>query len=528
MKALPLIVLCAGLLLVCDSQSQAASQPDFAIRPYITACQQTEAILGWTTETQAEFTVRWGLGDKLDRVLTAQAEALPLEYAIRPADQLRVRPPANTALQTNFQYLVRLADLAPDTTYGFEVTGAGLSAKGSFATLLPPGKPFTFIAYADTQDPKIHTKLARQFPAFKPRLAVLAGDTIDDSWLPFERTDFFDPLDGLAARIPFFPAVGNHDSGANLVRLFRQGNGKTHYAFDCGDVHFVVLDSFLNAQNTPTRLEWLERDLAASKARWKIVISHIPSYDAGIHNYRWGRDNFLPLYRKHGVDLVLNGHTHNYQRAKPMLTPGENDKHPITFMVIGGGGGSLHLLPTEPALAAGAQQHHFLVFDASPTKLAGRCFSMDGQQLDAFEINKDASGNMAADWVRQAVPESSWGTLRAMIFPYVKQIGLSGDPTTGEWVKSVGLQLGAGDKAMKFSFRMQEDAGRAYDLKPVSGEAPAGGVVPVVLELKLRDPSKFNETLRPPLLRVECLFEVDGVKASIFSGKMVPVAPPQK
>ncbi|MDD4892124.1 MAG: metallophosphoesterase family protein [Phycisphaerae bacterium] len=511
--------------------AQPAAQPDFSIRPYLAACRQTEAILGWATaEPVGEFTVSYGDGARLVHRVTARQVDLPLEYPERsttqPGRPPRGAPPARKLAWT--QYLTTLPDLQPDTEYSYRVEGRGFTFSDTFSTLPRPGTPFTFIAYGDTQDPAVHAKLARQFAAFKPRMIVHTGDTVDDGWLPNYRTDLFDALGGLAGRVPLFPAVGNHDNGMTILRLFRQGAGKARYGVDCGDVHLTVLDSFAGAVGQPKQLEWCGRDLSASKAAWKIVVSHIPTHDAGIHRWSWGPKDFAPLYRKSGVDVVLNGHTHNYQRTLPMFIAGENDTHPITWMVLGGGGGSLHLLPRDPYLAGGESVNHFVVFDASATKLKGRCFNIDGKQIDEFEIVKDAAGRFAPDYLAKAVPEDRYAELRLLIFPCVKYIELSGDPLTGKPVRGR-VQMTAGDKAMKFSFRLEGNASTAYDLKPVSGQTVAGGTTPVDLEITLRDPAKYADgTKARPLLRVECLFEIDGKKASIYSGRMVPATQPDK
>lgn len=519
---------------------QPATRPDaFVIRPYLAATSQSETTLGWTTSQPHRFSVRYwaapaGGADAPASTLVVGPREKTLDYVIRPTSQ----PGATTAPEPvtvrQYQYLARLEGLRPSTRYRYEVRPATPNAPASgplvsaeFRTLAPPGEPITFVAISDTQDPAIFARLSRQIAArFQPSLIVHAGDTVDRASLVAMKTDFFDPLGELAGRVAVFPTIGNHDSSALILPLFRQGQGRAFYSFDCGDVHFVCLDSWAGRGNGPKMLDWCQRDLAESKARWKIVYSHLPSYDSGPHGNTWGRADFLPLYRKHGVDVVFNGHSHGYQRTRPMFTPGENDKHPITFMVIGGGAPS-YRLALEPALAAGVAEPHFLLFAASADKLSGTCYGLEGQKLDAFEVVKDAAGNLSADWVARAIPESSYGELRKRIGPCVQNLRLSGDPRTGRPVRAK-ARMTAGDQAMTFTLKLEARSVEAFDMAPVRGQSPAGGETAVEMVICLRDPGAFADGQPPPVLRIECAFEVGGQKASVFSNRMLPSTRPDE
>ena len=148
---------------------------------------------------------------------------------------------------------------------------------------------------------------------------------------------------------------------------------------------FPGLDLFvLNSNSVGDRqTAWLARHLAASTARWKIVSFHHPAYTCGgyLSNpavvSRW-----VPLFRKYGVDLVLSGHDHNYQRFAP--------SHGVTYVVHGGGGQELYSLRSCPAgyptRAFARKGHGFLDIVVRPNALRLRAVNLRGRVIDYHPI----------------------------------------------------------------------------------------------------------------------------------------------
>lgn len=138
-----------------------------------------------------------------------------------------------------------------------------------------------------------------------------------------------------------WPTRGNHDllhSGANndYYEIFSmpdsaQAGGllsgtEAYYSFDFGKIHFVCLDS-QGSDRSPTgpMMTWLAADLAATKQEWIVAYWHHPPYTKGSHDsddvsdsggrMRDMRENALPVLEAGGVDLVLTGHSHSYERS---------------------------------------------------------------------------------------------------------------------------------------------------------------------------------------------------------------------
>ena len=162
---------------------------------------------------------------------------------------------------------------------------------------------------------------------------LLAGDLVDRG---NERTNwdhFFLRAAGVFDRVPLMPCVGNHeylDMGPRLYRAFFElpRNGPSGidpdlvYHFECGDACFAVLDSTLavcDPDQARRQAEWLDATLKQTKASWKFVIFHHPVYPS--HPWRDTpalREHWVPIFDKHHVDLVLQGHDHAYQRTYPL------------------------------------------------------------------------------------------------------------------------------------------------------------------------------------------------------------------
>lgn len=130
--------------------------------------------------------------------------------------------------------------------------------------------------------------------------------------------------------VKFYACLGNHDDSAleRNYKLFNMG-GERYYTFNKGPVEFFVLDS--NYMD-PTQLAWLQAQLSASTAKWKIAYFHHPLFTAAkFHGPDVDlRQQLMPLFEQYGVNVVLSGHEHVYERIKP--------QQGIYFFLLGNSG----------------------------------------------------------------------------------------------------------------------------------------------------------------------------------------------
>ena len=179
---------------------------------------------------------------------------------------------------------------------------------------------------------------------------LLMGDNAYNSGTDVEfQTNFFDIYQGnLTKNHVLWPTPGNHDYANSIARqadhvipyydmfslpkLGEAGglasNTEAFYSYNYGNVHFVALDSYgWEAGNTRLydtlgpQAVWLKQDLAANTQPWTVVYFHHPPYTKGSHNSDTEaelismRQNIVPILERYKVDLVLNGHSHLYERS---------------------------------------------------------------------------------------------------------------------------------------------------------------------------------------------------------------------
>ena len=139
----------------------------------------------------------------------------------------------------------------------------------------------------------------------------------------------------------------------------------------------VVLDG--NQPSSTAQLAFLRRTLQRATEPVRVVSIHQPPYTAGIHEPSTTTQRLMvPLFRKHGVSLVLSGHNHSYERV---VTGG------VTYIVTGGGGAVVYPCVRLPAgLAKCTPEHHFLEVDATPSSLKVRAVRRDGSTLEAVDV----------------------------------------------------------------------------------------------------------------------------------------------
>jgi hypothetical protein len=150
----------------------------------------------------------------------------------------------------------------------------------------------------------------------------------------------FDTYPQLLRQTPLWSALGNHDyidMAFNPPGAYPQifsfptagesggvGSGSENYfSFNYGNIHFVSLDSSVNANRAvgSAMWAWLEADLAANTQSWTIAFWHHPPYSKGSHDsdaevaLQEMRENALPILEARGVDLILTGHSHSYERS---------------------------------------------------------------------------------------------------------------------------------------------------------------------------------------------------------------------
>jgi acid phosphatase type 7 len=145
------------------------------------------------------------------------------------------------------------------------------------------------------------------------------------------------------------PTLGNHDydtdQGAPYYAYFgvnAGAPGKGYYSYDLGAWHIVALNSNLVADAWSAQERWLREDLAAHRTRCVLAYWHHPVFSSGSHGNGYRMHDIWPLLYEFGVDIVVNGHDHDYERFAPQDIEGKADpQHGIREFIVGTGGAHL-------------------------------------------------------------------------------------------------------------------------------------------------------------------------------------------
>lgn len=362
--------------------------PEFVTGPYVIGVTQTEAEIRWVSEG----------GVPRGRVSIAPVEQ---PGAVVAKVRARIKP-----LEGRPERVQRAAvtGLLPGTRHAYTITCGPKTTSGEFVTAPDKPGPFTFASYGDHQhNGWAHRQVANAIAKEKPVLVLDTGDLPDDGgdWDQWLRI-FMLPAADLLRTAAFWPVRGNHDRPSEIFRdLFSPAGRKFYYSFDFGNAHFVMVDCFVFEEDRPGMLAWLDRDLAGNQSEWTLVAYHVPTFNVGGHAAKWGWDDVLPLLEKHGVDVVLSGHSHLYERFKPIGEPG---KKPIVFIVSGGGGGGLDISASHPLLTGGTgiSTYHYCLFMIDGNQLSIQAKQMDGTVIDSLVLVKE-NGLYQQEIMEQAV-----------------------------------------------------------------------------------------------------------------------------
>jgi 3',5'-cyclic AMP phosphodiesterase CpdA len=210
---------------------------------------------------------------------------------------------------------------------------------------------------------------------------LLLGDNVypngDPAKLPGTVFEPFAPV--LAQDTELLAILGNHDvkDGNGPPQMEALGMPGRWWSKDYGDVLLVGLDS--NTPEDPDQLRFLEQTLSATDATWKIVALHHPPYSAGYQGSdHAARDTFAPMFERYGVQLVLSGHDHDYQRSKPI--------NGVVY-VVSGAGATTRRTGEADFTAVSFSWHHFLDIGVFPDRLVVRAVNQDERVADEFELS---------------------------------------------------------------------------------------------------------------------------------------------
>ncbi|WP_212005558.1 metallophosphoesterase [Chitinophaga sp. HK235] len=467
-----------GLFLL-TKEINAQTNQSFITPPYLQIGYQPSATSLELLWHSADSTTNWEVEYKT-------AAAASWQKAAR-SEATRV---AVANVNTHFVYRTLFAGLTAGNSFNYRVlknkkvvfTAQGKAPKEK-------GQPYRFVAFGDIGAGTSSAKtLAQQAYGVNPDLVVVPGDIVYERGLISEyRTKFWPVYNAdtissegapLMRSIPFVAALGNHDGdtrdlnsypdalayysfwdqplnglqgaeGGPVVPLikatpenkkaFETAAGKAYpvmgnFSFNYGNTHWTFIDSDTYVDWTDsTLLKWVANDLkSATDAVWKIVVFHHPGFSSSRDHFEQQQMRLLsPVLEAGSVDVVLNGHVHNYQRSFPMhfrpdkkgtlLVGGKDNKtirgrvvtgkwqldknfngqsqtkaNGIIYLVTGAGGQELYNEDQQEDTDSWqkftykfiSSTHSFTVADVDGNKIIFRQLSEEGKEVDNFTITK--------------------------------------------------------------------------------------------------------------------------------------------
>ncbi len=304
-----------------------------------------------------------------------------------------------------------LTDLEAGTEYCYKVQVGDKDLAGRLSFRTAPESPYApvkFFAFGDYGS-GTESQLAIRDQMLERQADIDLWFTTGDnaygagSYMDFHN-NVFQPYQEMWAKIPVFPTPGNHDYMADYAQPYldnfflpenawREEHKERYYSIDWGPIHYVALDSeqpMFQLDGPDDIVHWLDADLARTDRPWKIVAWHRPPYEG--HPTRapdpatWY--NIVPLMEKHGVQLVLLGHNHYYERMVPILSNARATYKAgaVTYVITGGGGRTLYdIIPWE-LQEIGIKDYNFMIGDVSYCELSMEAYNGEGQLIDSFTI----------------------------------------------------------------------------------------------------------------------------------------------
>lgn len=391
--------------------------------------------------TSTTMTVVWS---------TESAAASEVRYGAAP-DDLTESVSVSAAVT---QHEIEITGLEPSTRYYYSVGDGtnvleGADADHWFETSPPPGAKTKFRAWivgdsgtGELPQLRVKNAMLEYAKAYRPDIYLHMGDMAYNTGTTAEFTDnFFDPYAEVLRNTVIWPTMGNHEGGSSdsgtqtgpyytayvLPRAAEAGGvasgTEAYYSFDYANVHFIVLDSHDSPrQPGGAMLQWLQSDLDATNQDWVIAYFHHPPYTKGTHNSDTEgqlvdmRENALPILEAGGVDLVLAGHSHIYERSflvdggyeTPTTAQGVIDPNdgmvlgdgPYTksagltahdgavYIVAGHGGASLGGTADHPLMYFSEREWGSCLLDVQDNRLSIVNIREDGEVTDRFSLVK--------------------------------------------------------------------------------------------------------------------------------------------
>jgi hypothetical protein len=354
------------------------------------------AVLWRTNDEQTlATTVQWGTGGKTDQ----SSDGFTFVYDLNS--------PTKDGVSSVRIHETHLCNLTPDTEYSYRVGGTDGNGKEvwsptyTFRTLpMDPNKEVAMLVIGDTRDgySTWGQTLKQAFATMQPDIVLFDGDGILEGLIQDEWEAWFSAA---APELPLAPMVlahGNHDfSAVNWFSQFAMPGDEQNFAMTLGAVHLTVAnDTLVNPSDLAgSAAQTLDTNLKAGmSAPWNILLHHKPMYSAAagphVSDVATMRQAWQPIVDQDKVDVVFNGHDHDYERSKPLHN---NQAQTATagatvFVVVGSAGAALYDNGSDFWTAYSEKTYSYALVRVRAGSLQMTAYRPDGTMIDSMMITK--------------------------------------------------------------------------------------------------------------------------------------------
>jgi predicted phosphodiesterase len=241
-----------------------------------------------------------------------------------------------------------LTGLTPNTKYFYSVDGPSRGVEDQYFITTPvkgaetPVRIWVISDFGQTnsRDNERRLETVAQWKAFNNNdyhasFILSLGDQTEDDAIYQIQHNYFSQLESVLKNSPLYTTVGNHDDHDSLYNYLRTftlpakaeaggvaSNTEEYYSLDYSNIHVVVLSTEIyDDKKYKAQVAWLKKDLAANKQKWLIACMHQPFHSGGYHptdeedGAQKRRNDWLTVLENNGIDIVLQGHNHVYERS---------------------------------------------------------------------------------------------------------------------------------------------------------------------------------------------------------------------
>jgi len=424
-----------------DLSLTAGTGPTLTRGPYLQMGTPDSMVVRWRTSQKTDSAVRYGVDPGVLTQITSSASSVT-------------------------EHELRLTGLVPATKYYYAVGStignlSGPTTNEFFVTAPPVGSspPVRIWVLGDSGRANDSARAVRDAyygytGTRRTDLWLMLGDNAYDNGTEAEyQAAVFNMYPDTLRTAVLWPTLGNHDTASShpntqtgpyfdaftLPKNAEAGGlaseTEAYYSFDYANIHFISLNSGGETSRSVTGSmhTWLQADLASTGQRWVIAYWHHPPYSKGSNDSDVDtkdiqmRTNFVPLLEQYGVDLVLGGHSHSYERSflidghyglsstfsasmkkdagsgresktGAYSKPGA-DREPhagAVYMVAGNAGEIQGGKFNHPAIFFSRQTLGSVVLDVNGSRLDARMLDSTGVVCDSFTIIKGGTGQVPA------------------------------------------------------------------------------------------------------------------------------------